>query len=150
MSETANRECHCIALRRAAALLTTHYDRILSPCGIGVSQFSLLQNLRRLGVSNISRLAKRMRLERSTLTRNLKPLFDAGYVEDYAEAGNRDRQIAVSENGAVLLDEAAALWESAQKDVKNALGGKNLKALTRFLERLEGLRRPQDGGDSSG
>ncbi len=143
MGRAVERDCHCIALRRAAALVTTHYDRALAACGIGISQFSLLHSLQRLGVSNVSRLAEQVGLERSTLTRNLKPLFEAGYIEDYAEAGNRDRQIAVSESGAVLLDEAIPLWESAQKDVKNAVGGKNLKELARLLERLEELRRPR-------
>lgn len=116
--------CHCINLRRAANHITNYYTRALEPCGLTVSQFSVLWSLDALGQSNTTALAERVGLDRSTLVRNLKPLQTGGFIGDVAEAGQRDRMLHVTEKGAKALEIGIPLWKSAQREVKGLLGEK--------------------------
>ena len=68
-------QCYCMNLRRAANAVTDYYDAVLKDLGVSVSQFSLLLNLARMETANTSELAERVKLDRSTLVRNLKPLL---------------------------------------------------------------------------
>ena len=72
--------CACFAVRRAARVITQHYDRALRPSGLRATQFTLLTMLGVGGPLPLSRVADRLGMERTTLTRNLKALIDAGLI----------------------------------------------------------------------
>ena len=77
--------CTCGRLRRLTRRLTAVYDRALAPCGLRVTQFSLMSNLLSLHAPTLSLLAEAMDMERTTLLRNLRPLAAAGqefFVKD--------------------------------------------------------------------
>ncbi|MDH3474180.1 MAG: MarR family transcriptional regulator, partial [Rhodospirillales bacterium] len=65
-------------LRRTARRLTQAYDQALRPSGLRLTQFSVLANLTRSGGLSITDLAELLAMERTTLTRNLRPLERAG------------------------------------------------------------------------
>ncbi len=131
--------CHCINLRRAANRVTEYYDKIMASSGLTVNQYSLLLHLKALQVTSITDLAIEMRLDRSTLVRNLKPLMEAGFVEDIAREGTRNRQLRLTAGGEVVLNRADPLWEQAQKGIEEELTDGNLERLMDFLYRLEDL-----------
>ena len=135
----AKEKCVCIHLRRAGRTLTSHYDRMLAPSGITVNQYSLLQHLDPLGTASTSALAASVKLDRSTLVRNLKPLFGAGLVADTSKKDARDRCLALTETGGQTLLYAEKLWKKAQREVKNQIGEKKLKSLMKTLAKLETL-----------
>ena len=58
--------------------MTQHYDLELVKAGLKTSQYSLLSHVFKLGPIRPGDLAQAMTLGASTLTRNLKPLLDAG------------------------------------------------------------------------
>src|SRR5262250_925940 len=66
--------CVCFHLRRAARAVTQTYERALAPAGILPGQFSVLAVLHRFGPQPLSALAELMGMDRTTLTRNLRPL----------------------------------------------------------------------------
>ncbi len=66
--------CICNNLRRAARLVTNYYDKLLEPAGLRVSQATVLVVLYLAGVQTINEMAEQLELDRTTLTRNLKPL----------------------------------------------------------------------------
>ncbi|MEE8273100.1 MAG: MarR family transcriptional regulator, partial [Alphaproteobacteria bacterium] len=66
--------CTCFNLRKAARAVTQLYDAALGPSGLRATQFSLIAALGVRGAPTISQLAKAMVMDRTTLTRNLKPL----------------------------------------------------------------------------
>uniref|UniRef100_UPI000471FC68 MarR family winged helix-turn-helix transcriptional regulator n=1 Tax=Paenibacillus zanthoxyli TaxID=369399 RepID=UPI000471FC68 len=70
--------CNCINLRRASLAITELYDRYLAPSGLNNSQFSLLRHIDRMGPASVSDVALKMRLDRTTLVRNLKTLEQQG------------------------------------------------------------------------
>lgn len=68
--------CTCARLRRLTRRMTALYDRELAPTGLRLTQYSLLATLRREGGAvgiAVSDLAAAMDMDRTTLTRNLRP-----------------------------------------------------------------------------
>src|SRR5271154_4018440 len=77
---SACRGCVCSALRRASRVVTQHFERSFRGTGLRSTQFSLLAVLTQTGPLPMSALAAMLGLERTTLTRNLRPLQTKGLV----------------------------------------------------------------------
>lgn len=137
--ELVSSACHCINLRRAANAVTQFYDWKLAPLGITVNQYSLLSNIRRIQPCSVAELARRVRLERTTLVRNLRILRAEGWVEDDAQPGNRKSRTHLTAAGEEMAERARLRWQEAQADIKAHLGEENLGRLTEMLLALEKL-----------
>ena len=131
--------CHCINTRRAANAITEFYDRLLKPCGLSVSQFSLLLNLERLGEANASRLARYVGLERSTIVRNIKQLARNNLVEDAPGSTSRNHLTRVTDTGKAAVQCGLPLWEQAQQEIDARVGSERLEVFQDILKRLQQL-----------
>lgn len=138
-TNTQKTDCHCINLRRANQALTEYYERQLAPARLTIGQLSLLGNLARIGPASISDLAEKVGLERSTLVRSLKPLFDQEFIEDLAPAGTRNRQLRLTGAGMQKLTAALPLWQKAQKGLESAFGKDNMHFFYQLLSMIENL-----------
>jgi DNA-binding MarR family transcriptional regulator len=137
MSIKQNTEkCYCITLRKAAREITAYYDRMLLSSGVTVTQYSLLINLFRSAPCSVTALAKIMKLERTTLIRNIKPLIETGLIQDLSEERERDRQLTLTEAGLTTLEAAQKLWEKAQAGLKKHVGEKELEKLMNTIAYL--------------
>jgi DNA-binding MarR family transcriptional regulator len=130
--------CTCARLRRLTRRMTAAYDRELAPSGLRLTQFSLLATIRReagaSGVS-VSDLAARMDMDRTTLTRNLRPLLEqrlAALAGDAADA--RVRRVALTAKGVAAVDAARPYWRAGQEIVNRTLGEANVAALHDWLD----------------
>lgn len=135
----SNITCTCLKLRRASQTITKVYDKYLEPSGIKVSQYSILKSISHMEPVNVSDLAVNVRLDRTTLVRNLKPLEQKGLISDISKAGTRNRQLILTENGKSVLTEALPLWKKAQACVEQYLGKENSSTLSSLLRKIEGL-----------
>ncbi len=133
--------CNCVNLRRASLSITKIYDQWLAPSGLTSSQFSLLKHLKLLGPISVSDLALEIRLDRTTLVRNIKPLERECLIIDVSQKGTRNRQLRLSEKGIEQYKKAELLWTKAQNFIEQHLGKDNLKKLTTLLSMIEGLER---------
>lgn len=131
--------CYCLKVRKANGAVTKFYDTILAPSGVTTRQYSLLLNISRAENISIRELADMSELDRSTLARNLKPLFNKELVSDAREIGTRDCKLILTEKGKTVLSEAAALWAKAQQMLMEKVGYANLDMLDNVLEMLEKL-----------
>ena len=131
--------CNCLNLRRASQAITHVYDEFLKPCGLRVNQFSLLAHIKGLEPISVSDLALAMRLDRTTLVRNLRSLEEQGFIEDIAATGTRSRQLKLTERGLKLTLEAEAVWSEAQNSLVNYLGKEEVATLTELLSKIEAL-----------
>lgn len=129
--------CYCIDLRRAANTLSALYDTYLKPAEVTVNQYSLLVNLSRLEPCTIQILADTVGLERTTLTRTLRPLLERGLIHDMADTGRRDRRLELTEDGRETVQKGRELWTQAQTEVERRLGKEQVKNLLNLLEQLE-------------
>ena len=131
--------CHCLNLRRASRAVTQFYEKILEPSGLKVTQYSLLRNLERVESVSISVLAKIMRIDRTTLNRNMKPLMNAGLIAVNPGEDSRSRQVMLTEVGKAVLVNALDLWSEAQASLEEYLGVEELESLEKSLSKLEAL-----------
>ncbi len=84
-------------------------------------------------------LSEATELDRSTLTRSLKPLFKEELIEDRKEKTARNSVLFLTEDGASKCRQATDLWNNAQKAFEDKIGVQNIKELERILEMLETL-----------
>ena len=125
--------CTCAQLRKLTRRITQHYDARLAPAGLRVTQFSLLATLCHGGPARLSALAESMEMDRTTLTRNLKPLAEAGLVELAAGEDGRERVVAATTRGRRAWLAARAEWRRAQDEVNRVLGVAQVAALHELL-----------------
>lgn len=135
------RGCTCNKLRRLTRRVTAVYDHALAGVGLRVTQYSLLSHLRgyrdefaRTG-RPIAQLAEALDLDRTTLTRNLKPLVAAGWVE--IEAGTddaRQRLVCITSDGRAVLEAARVHWRRAQEEVTATIGAADAARLHQMLD----------------
>lgn len=115
----------CAAVRTlgAARAMTRHFDDALRPVGLTVTQFSLLVTIARMQPDSISEIGQWLSIDRTSLTRNLKPLEEAGYVIRGEEGAARKRKIDLTPDGAQILKKAYPLWQKAQAQVEASFSG---------------------------
>jgi len=126
--------CTVFRLRKLTRRVTQHYDACLAPVGLRVTQFSLLSILLNSPPLTMLALAQRLEMDRTTLTRNLKPLVAARYVGTVAGDDARTREITVTAKGRSIWNEARPLWRRAQNEVNAALGLDAVNDLHRMLD----------------
>ena len=134
-----NTTCHCLKMRRSAGNVISFYDQILKPSGVTVRQYSLLYSISEHDGCSVRELSVYTELDRSTLARSLKPLMKADLIADAKDAGARDSKLSLTEQGQQVCQEAARLWEIAQKRFEEKLGAEQVKALEDALEILQTL-----------
>lgn len=131
--------CNCLNIRRAAQAVTKVYDEFLEPSNLKIGQFSLLKHINQLGPVSVSDLALIIRLDRTTLVRNLKPLEKREFVEDISIEGTRNRQLRLTHEGIEAYKYAEELWEKAQSFFEEYLGKDNINTFTTLLSKIEAL-----------
>jgi DNA-binding MarR family transcriptional regulator len=133
-------DCTCFRLRGAARRITQIYGRYLTPTGLKISQFSLLGFITAEGPVSIGRLSDLLATDRTTLTRNLRPLLTAGLVERAQSGDRRRHDLVATQAGRALFKRAMPLWAAAEQEVRVALGSKLTAdlhgTLARSMEKL--------------
>ena len=128
--------CACHKVRMAARAVTRAYDDALRPVGLRATQLAVLVAIAVEGATSISALAKFMIMDRSTLTRNLRPLEKEGLVAVGLEGWRRSRTLEVTEKGRSRLGEALPLWKQAQETLRRKLGEQNWVNIHSDLDQL--------------
>src|SRR5262245_21431823 len=137
--------CTCFKLRRLTRRVTAVYDRALSGAGMRVTQYSLLTHLRGLRGAAMSELAKILDMDRTTLTRNLRPLIEAGWIEVEPSAQDtRVRLVRITPSGETQWQGARARWQQAQSEVNSTIGLAGVSELHRILDSCVPLFRAGD------
>lgn len=131
--------CSCFAARRAARTITQHFERQMKPSGLRVSQFTVLTMLTLAGPQPLSRLADQMALERTTLTRNLRPLLERGLVSESATGDRRIRMLSITKRGTAAATAALPYWREAQKSITQGLGADAARALATASQAVASL-----------
>lgn len=132
--------CAAFRLKKAARLVSQAYEEALRPVGLKITQFSLLTAARMAGGPSMTDLAAAMGMDRTTLSRNLKPLQRRGLVT-LAPGRGRARRIEITAAGRSLHDAAMPHWQAAQERLFAALGEDGWAALhagARAAERAAG------------
>jgi len=138
--------CTNFKIRQLMRQVSQHYDAELGKTGLKTTQYSLLAHVTKLGPIRPGELAKHMRLDASTLTRNMKPLVDAGWLRIDAGADERSRSVVITDAGRAKRDEARRYWRAAQDKINRTLGIDRVLALHALIDDSLALLSPADEG----
>jgi DNA-binding MarR family transcriptional regulator len=126
--------CTNLKLRQLSRLVTRHYDRFVAGVGLKNTQYSLLSHIVLLGPVRPTDLARQMRVDASTLTRNLQPLIAQGWVLQHAGDDARSRLIEATDAGRAKRAEGQRAWKQAQLELNRRLGAERVAELHRLLD----------------
>ena len=127
--------CICHELRRLTRLVTAHYDHILAPSGLRITQFSILAQIDALGSVTVSKLARLMASDSTTVLRNINSLIRQNLVKVAVGADKRERIIALTPKGRASLQGAFNHWRRAQESFRNIVGTEGAIDLLRAIKR---------------
>lgn len=137
--------CTNFKLRKLMRRVAQHYDAEMARIGLKTTQYSLLSHVLKLGPLRPGELAQAMAMDASTLTRNLKPLVDAGWIEVGAGADARSRTVTITEAGREKRHEAQRRWKAAQESINELLGVERVLALHALIDDSLELLSPPEG-----
>lgn len=143
----AARDCACFNLRKAARAVTQLYEAALAPSGIRATQFSVLVALALVEGAPLSRVAEGLVMDRTTLTRNLRPLERQGWVRIEEGEDRRERNLSLTRSGRAALERALPLWQQAQARVLEHVGGTRWAGLQQDLQGLVAMARTAGAAD---
>ncbi len=134
------KSCTCFNLRKATRRVTSFYDAALKPCGLKVTQMTLLTAIRVLEPITIKRLAKAIVMDRTTLSRNVSLLNKKGMIDIEPGEDLRTRRLSLTEQGHTALVAAFPLWQKAQVEIIKELGEDRWASLLEGISDLVALK----------
>lgn len=150
-SKTARPQgCTNYRIRQLMRQVSQFYDAELGQAGLKGTQYALMAHVIQLGPVRPGDLARAMKMDASTLTRNLKPLLDAGWLTQAPGPDRRSRTIAITNDGRDKWHQAKEHWKRAQQHVNGVLGEERVMALHSLIdESLDLLATQEPGGADS-
>ena len=125
--------CTCFKLRKLTRAMSRVYDHHMATVGLKTTQYSVLKNVGQEALP-VAELADRLGIERTTMTRNLKPLIEAGWITLEAGADTRQRIVTITAAGRAKVRQAYVAWRAAQTEFEQLLGAANVRALHAQLD----------------
>lgn len=130
-------DCANANLRSASRSITQLYDRALKSSGIRSTQFTILSRIASLDEPTIIELSEALQMDRTTLTRNLRPLQSGKFIGvKQGKDDKRIRVVALTASGKRALKKAEPAWKKTQAKVEDTLGPTNYKRLLNLLGRV--------------
>ena len=136
------RTCACANLRMAGRAITREFDNALQPLGLKSTQFTVLAMLAGLGGTPMGRLAEALVMDRTSLTRILKPLCAREFVHVHEGEDRRVRNVELTKKGRAVLADAEPLWRSEQQRIVEGLGHDRFANLISDLSAVIDLTMP--------
>ena len=132
--------------RKTARAVTRTFNQRLKPFGLNISQYVLLGVIARGEHRSIAAMAEEVGVEPSALVRNLRLLEARGLVAGEGGRGRGGRQLAVTPQGADLIEQTIPAWRRAQADLAARLEGdpdETRQALVRLEHAALALERAE-------
>jgi len=139
--------CTNLKLRQLMRRVAQLYDAEVSKTGLRTTQYSLLSYVVKLGPIRPVDLARGMKMDASTLTRNLRPLIDAGWLVLEPGPDARSRLVRATPAGKEKRQEAQRRWRVAQEALNQRLGAPRVVALHALLDECQDLLADVPGGE---
>jgi len=134
--DTISRTCVAVRLRLVNRVVTNFYDDALRPLGLKVSQLNILVVTAKLGLARPAQVCDLLRLDASTLSRNVKPLQAHGWLEVVPDEDARAQPFRLTPQGRRLIEKAVPAWEEAQRRATELLGGEGIAVLDKAAKKL--------------
>ena len=134
-------DCMCGNVRMASRALTSVYDEKLKPVGLRSTQLAVLWAVVAIGDGTVGKIANRIAMDNSSLTRTLKLLERDKMVALHTGRDRREKQVQATARGRKAFSLAMPLWQQAQTEVLKRLKGQPLRDVNSLLLRLSSAQR---------
>lgn len=122
-------------LKRIVRKVTQQFELALTEKDLHISQFTLLITSSLMGKVAHTKLAEKLALDRTTLTRNLKPLEQRGLIHtSTSELDSRMRLVEITVAGEEMLFEVYPIWQKTQEEVTQHF---TTETYSQFLNQLK-------------
>jgi DNA-binding MarR family transcriptional regulator len=135
-ADRLERECIAVRVRLINRVISALYDEALRPYGLRISQLNILAAVAYLGESRPALVSRALRIEKSTLSRDLELMKQKGWLESDPPTGGRNQTVRLTPQGKKLLGRAQPPWEKAQADARLLIGQDGEAALRQMASRL--------------
>ncbi len=130
------RNCLAVSTRRLSRMVTGVFDEALRPHGITTPQLNILVAVRSMGSARPLDLIEALAMEKSTVSRNVSRMVEAGWLRRTVERDLRAHTLALTKAGERMLRDIQPAWHAAQKRAKSMVG----KDATRILKTFRPTR----------
>ena len=130
-----NASCASWNLRRAARVVTRHYNQALRGSGVTAEQLPLLSAIAASDEFSVGTLAEALDIERSAVSRDVSVLEKKGFVrllKDPRDA--RITRLAITAKGHRALAVAFEAWKTAHSELQSVVGDKDLAHAIRQIK----------------
>lgn len=122
-------------LRSASRYISATYDNAVRPFGLRMTQATLLVAVARgEGTATSETLARALRMDKSTFSRNLTRLEEAGWTR--RDQRGREALLSITPAGEEKLKEIFPSWSAAQEQVRTWLTPDHIATLDTLLRHL--------------
>jgi len=128
--------CASSNLRRAARLVTRHYDRALRPVGITAAQLPILAAISTGAGNSIASLSSTLDIEASGLSRDIALLQKKGLVRLTTATDRRSRALQLTARGKRTLVRAFKAWQHAHDTLTSAVGERDFATMLKQTKRV--------------
>jgi DNA-binding MarR family transcriptional regulator len=136
--EIAN-ACLASRTRLLGRVITGIYDDALRKVGLTSPQMTILVALEHTGGVNPGSLCDALKLDKSTLSRNVDRMERNGWISKLQGADARSHTLLLTDDGRRKLHQAIPHWRKAQSEAEETLGKGGMETLFRVSKRLRGF-----------
>jgi DNA-binding MarR family transcriptional regulator len=141
-------ECPALRVRRASRVVAKLFDDELTPSGLRSSQLPILAAAGLFGDSGatMSKLAQTLLIDRTTLTRSIRPLERARLLRVVRSPDDaRTKVVVITRSGERMIESIFPVWERVLKHIKKSLGAGMLSELHAQLDQVIALSTLSEG-----
>lgn len=129
--DTIASECLAVRIRLLNRTVTNIFDEALRPLGVKVSQLNVLMVVAKYGPIAPGEVARRLNMEKSTLSRNLDRMGIHGWFNVAEGDSGRKRVLELAAPGRKLIQKSLPLWKKAQAQTEAVLGQRGARSMHR-------------------
>ncbi len=129
--ETIASECLAVRIRLLNRTVTNIFDDALRPLGVKVSQLNVLMVVAKLGPISPGHVARRLNMEKSTLSRNVDRMRAHHWLKVSEGDSGRKQILEIGPAGRRLIDKSLPFWKKAQAQTEALLGQQGARSIHR-------------------
>src|SRR5262249_21694046 len=130
--------CVAYQMRMLSRVISGLYDEALAPLQLKGSQLNVLATLANQGPMAPTELCAVLKMDKSTLSRNVDRMGKRGWLAMRPGEDNRTHMVELTTKGTKLLQDAYPLWRKAQAEAARRLEEEGLAALHTLMQKLGG------------
>jgi DNA-binding MarR family transcriptional regulator len=135
-AKAVSAECIAVRVRLINRVITNVYDRAFRRFDIKINQASILVFLTVRDGSSTGDVGKALKMEKSTVSRNVERMRKKGWVEIEAGDDGPSQVIRVTGKGSDLLAAIHGEWMKAQEAARGLLGEEGVRSVQALYDTL--------------